>query len=110
MRLTTRQGSGEKSEQKVDSAIGNQDYILNMNETAVYFSMHMKHVFTNMPSNFLLKNDNSKTATAGFMNTTSGLQLQSCFVLREHICFNIPMISFSPQLQKYVIFSYSIPT
>jgi hypothetical protein len=64
-----------------------QDYTLNMDQSAVYYSMHAKRTLSPSPRGvrtiFLRKpKDDSKRVTVAFTITTSGLQLTSMIVFK----------------------------
>ncbi len=67
-----------------------QDYILNMDQTAVYYSMQAKRTLSKQGQRtiFIRKaKDDSKRATAAFTITASGLQLQPCIVFKGAYIF-----------------------
>jgi hypothetical protein len=75
----------EDVREKLEQTQYSQDYILNMDQTAVYFSMHAKRTLSPQGQRtiFIRKaKDDSKRSTAAFTITASGLQLQPCIVFK----------------------------
>jgi hypothetical protein len=75
----------EDMREKLEQPQYSQDYILNMDQSAVYFSVHAKRTLSPQGqwTIFIRKaKDDSKRATAAFTITVSGLQLQPCIVFK----------------------------
>jgi hypothetical protein len=75
----------EDVQKKLEQPQYSQDYVLNMDQTAVYYSMQAKRTLSKQGQRtiFIRKaKDDSKRATAAFTITASGLQLQPCIVLK----------------------------
>ena len=73
----------EDVQKKLEQPQYSQDCILNMDQTAVYYSMQAKRTLSKQGQRtiFIRKaKDDSKRATAAFTITASGLQLQPCLV------------------------------
>jgi hypothetical protein len=80
----------EDVQKKLEQPQYSQDYILNMDQTAVYYSMQAKRTLSKQGQRtiFIRKaKDDSKRATAAFTVTASGLQLQPCIVFKGEYIF-----------------------
>jgi hypothetical protein len=85
-----------------------QDYILNMDQTAMYFSMHAKQTSSEqgLHTIFIRKaKDDSKRAMAAFTITTSGLQLQPCTVFKG--LFSVVYLNLQLCILYYCIIIFS---